>query len=417
MNRKYIEDHKKSIYLFLLVFISYALVYMTKNCYSAAMTSIVAEGIMTKSQTGFIAAMFYLVYAPFQIIGGILSDKYDPGKLILTGVIGAGAANLLVYFFSTNYIAMTIIWSLNAAVQFGIWPSIFRITATELSPEHRNRGVFFISFASTVGLLLSYITASLISQWEYNFLISAIVLFCIAAAFFFIYRSIKKDMTVQETLTYTNDTSSSSPKQYSSLRVMIISGLPLIFIIYIIQNIINLSIKALAPVMFMESYANVSPALANIFNTILIVAAPLGMAVSRIRFLNRFNLMQKITLFFIAALPFLIAMTFIGKIGLIWLILSLTLLMVITGAMTVFFSFVSKAFEKFGCVATVSGSMNCMASLGIVISNYVFAKLADSFGWGFTTQCLLGIAIAALILGIIVIPIWKRFMTKMDIEE
>ncbi|MBQ9921974.1 MAG: MFS transporter, partial [Clostridia bacterium] len=111
MNRKYIEDHKKSIYLFLLVFISYALVYMTKNCYSAAMTSIVAEGIMTKSQTGFIAAMFYLVYAPFQIIGGILSDKYDPGKLILTGVIGAGAANLLVYFFSTNYIAMTIIWS------------------------------------------------------------------------------------------------------------------------------------------------------------------------------------------------------------------------------------------------------------------------------------------------------------------
>lgn len=417
MNRKYIEDHKKSIYLFSLVFISYAIIYMTKNCYSAAMTSIVAEGIMTKSQTGFIAAMFYLIYAPFQIIGGILSDKYDPDKLILIGVAGAGVSNLLVYFFSTNYIAMTIIWSLNAAAQFGIWPSIFRITATELSPDHRNKGVFFISFASTIGLLMSYILASLISRWEYNFLISAIVLFFIAAVFFLVYSSIKKDMTSVEPVTYTGHDTPSSQKKYSTLHIIIISGLPLVFIIYIIQNIINLGIKALAPVMFMESYANVSPALANIFNTVLIVAAPLGMVVSRIRFLNRFNLMQKIALFFVAALPFLVALTFIGKIGLVWLILSLTLLMVITGALTVFFSFISKAFEKFGCVATVSGSMNCMASLGIVISNYVFAKLADSYGWGFTTNCLLGIAIAALILGIIVIPIWKRFMSQMDIEE
>ena len=70
MTRKYVADHRYSGLLFVLVFMMYSLVYMTKNCYSAAMASIVDAGIMTKSQTGLIAACFYLVYAPFQIIGG-----------------------------------------------------------------------------------------------------------------------------------------------------------------------------------------------------------------------------------------------------------------------------------------------------------------------------------------------------------
>lgn len=417
MTVKYIENHRKSICLFLLVFISYALIYMTKNCYSAAMTAIVAEGIMTKSQTGFIAAMFYLVYAPFQIIGGIVADKYAPHKLILIGVVGAGISNLLVYFFSTNYIAMTIIWSFNAAIQFGIWPAIFRITATELSVDHRNRGVFFLSFSSTTGLLLSYILAAIITRWEYNFLVSAIVLFLIAVVFFLVYNHVRKDMTVIEPSVISRESTEDTKKQYSTLRIILISGLPLIFIIYTVQNVINLGLKALAPVMFMESYANVSPALANIFNTLLIVSAPLGMFVSRARVLHRLNLLQKISIFFAAALPFLTILTFVGKINLFSLIISLVLLMIIMGALVVFFSFVSKAFEKFGCVATVSGLMNCMASLGIVIANYVFAKLADNFGWGFTTKCILIISVVTLVLSIITIPVWKHFTSKMNIKD
>ena len=35
------------------------------NEWSEAMASIVDAGVMTKSQTGLIAAAFYLVYAPF----------------------------------------------------------------------------------------------------------------------------------------------------------------------------------------------------------------------------------------------------------------------------------------------------------------------------------------------------------------
>ena len=127
MKRKYLVDKKLSLVLFAVVFLTYSLVYMTKNCYSAAMAAIVAEGIMTKSQTGLISAAFYIVYAPFQIVGGFAADKYPPHRLILIGTMSAGIANLLIYFFTQSYVAMLIIWSLNALAQFGIWPSIFKI--------------------------------------------------------------------------------------------------------------------------------------------------------------------------------------------------------------------------------------------------------------------------------------------------
>ena len=90
-------DKRKSVYLFILVFITYALIYMTKNCFSAAMASIVEAGVMTKSETGLIASMFYVLYAPFQVIGGFFVDRHSPYKLILVGMVGAGILNLLIY--------------------------------------------------------------------------------------------------------------------------------------------------------------------------------------------------------------------------------------------------------------------------------------------------------------------------------
>ena len=188
MVRKSLQDKRKSLCMFALIFIVYSLIYMTKNCYSAAMAAIVSEGIMTKSETGLIAAAFYLVYAPFQIVGGIAADRYSPYKLLLYGTLGAGVCNLLVYFFSENYTAMLIIWSLNAIIQFGIWPAVFKIITSQIKDSHRTRCVFYISFSSTLGLVLSYVCAAIITDWKVNFLLSAIILFLCVIVVFFVYQ-------------------------------------------------------------------------------------------------------------------------------------------------------------------------------------------------------------------------------------
>ena len=59
-----IDSRNVSRSYFWLIWGIYAMVYMTKNCFSAAMASLVFEGVMTKSQVGLITAVFYGVYAP-----------------------------------------------------------------------------------------------------------------------------------------------------------------------------------------------------------------------------------------------------------------------------------------------------------------------------------------------------------------
>ncbi len=58
---KYLENEKKSIFLFIFAWVLYAVIYMTKMCYNAAIASIVAEGLFTKSQTGAITAAFWQI--------------------------------------------------------------------------------------------------------------------------------------------------------------------------------------------------------------------------------------------------------------------------------------------------------------------------------------------------------------------
>ena len=411
MKRKHLIDHRRSLYLFLLVFVAYALIYMTKNCYSAAMASIVDAGVMTKSQTGLIAAAFYLVYAPFQIVGGIAADKYSPSKLIIIGMLGAGVCNLLVYLVE-GYVAMIIIWSLNAVLQFGIWPSIFKIVVAELAPEDRMRGIFFINFSSSFGLLLSYGIAIFISEWKLNFLVSAMTLFLLTAVFFAVYKYLSRYM-VDDTETLgakTKSTASISGKELFALLFK--AGIPLMLIVGMAQSMINLGVKALAPTMLMESYEAVSPARANAVNIILVVASPVGLCVSRLSFFKKFSEPLVISCFFAVMLVPLFVITFIGKLPVGIIVVALAFLMITTSGTSIFFSYIYKKFEKYGSVATLSGLFNCMSSLGIVLANYVFARIADSFGWEITTVCWLVFIAAAFLLMLISVPIWHRFEKK-----
>ncbi len=411
MERKYLINHKKSACLFLLVFVSYALIYMTKNCYSAAMASIVDAGVMTKSQTGLIAAAFYLVYAPFQIVGGIAADKFSPSKLIIIGTLGAGVCNLLVYLVE-GYVAMIIIWSLNAVLQFGIWPSIFKIVVSELAPEDRMRGVFLISFSSSFGLLLSYGIAIFISEWKLNFLVSAITLFLLTLVFYAVYKYLSKDMVYDGETQNVKRTTPVSISGKELLGLLIKAGIPLMLIVGMAQSMINLGVKALAPTMLMESYEAVSPSLANALNIILVIAGPIGLCVSRLSFFRKFNEPLVITCFFAVMLIPLFVITFIGKLPIAVIVIALFFLMVVTSGTSIFFSYIYKKFEKYGSVATLSGLFNCMSSLGIVLANYVFARIADSFGWEITTVCWLVFIGASFALMLISVPIWKRFEKK-----
>lgn len=379
------------------------------------MASIVSQGIMTKSQTGLIAALFYLIYAPFQVIGGLAADRFSPCKLILFGTFGAGICNSLVYFFSGNYIAMIIIWSLNAIIQFGIWPSIFKITVAELSPDLRSRGVFFIMFTPSAGLALSYVTAAFITDWRMNFLLSAIILFTSVVVFFFVYTRLEKSMVDAHA---PEKLPQSDKKVSTGIALTVIkSGVPLLLLVYIVQGLLNVGVKALVPVMLTESYESITAQTANLLNVILVVASPVGMFISRLSFFKKFSYPAAISILFGICLPLLAILLFVGVISVALVIAALVFVTLSMSTTTIFFSLVSKTFEKYGYGGALSGLFNCMSSLGLVLANYVFTLVADEFGWQATTSSWLVIAAVSFVLALITIPMWKKFTREFNSEE
>jgi hypothetical protein len=57
-----------------------------------------------------------------------------------------------------------------------------------------------------------------------------------------------------------------------------------------------------------------------------------------------------------------------------------------------------------------------MASLGVVFSNLVFTRTADSLGWDGTIRLWVGVMALGAILAFITIPIWNRFL-KTDYQQ
>lgn len=422
MENRYLEDKRLSLLLFGAVWLLYVIVYMTKNCYSAAMAAIVSEGILTKTQTGAITAVFYTVYAAFQIPGGAAADRFSPGKLILIGVLGAGAANLVIYF-NQNYMVMMTTWALNAAVQFGVWPAVFKIVSSKLAKEHRRKGVFYIATASAVGLIISYIFAAVVSRWQYNFLISAVLLFAVAAGWYFLWRAMEARMTAEEGRSQPakrmKELRRFAPKRKGFASVFMTSGLLLLLVATVIRCMLDLGVKALTPVMLMESYEQISPSLASVLNTLLIIAGIFGLFLARFLFPRRIrDEASTMALLLAAAIPFFAMVALLGKIP-VWTVMGALVLAIAfnAGAGQMGTCNLATRFADEGRNGMVAGLFNAGASLGIVIANYGFAKMADCFGWALTTQLWAVLAVFAAALSAAAIPLWKRFLRKKEVQS
>jgi len=409
MERKHLEDERLSIVLFLAIWVLYAIIYMTKNCYSAAMADLVNEQVLTKSQTGAINAMFYLFYAIFQIIGGVVVDRFSPGKLVFIGMIGAAICNAVVYF-NQNYMVMMVVWCINAVVQFGVWPGVFKIVSTQIAREHRSKGIFYISFASSVGLVFSYLFASIADKWQTNFSIAASSLFIAGIAWFFLYRYLEKHMVVAEPR---QRQVKQVEKKEGFLKLFITSGAILIAISYFILSILNLGLKSLTPVMLMESYEHISPSLANALNIILIVVSVLGTFMIRKFVLRRIeNEVTCITIIALIAFPFSFITTFVGRFPAVLILINTSLIVALVAGASLTISYICARFGKYGCDGAMSGLFNAIAALGIVVTNYVFTKMAETIGWVNTTWVWVGLVVVAVVFAAVAIPIWRKMIKE-----
>ena len=407
--RKALTDAKSSWLLFTVIFLIWAILFMSKNCFSSAMAAIVSDGFMTKSQTSIITAAFWLVYAPGQVIGGIFADRKPPQGLILIAIFGAAVINLGIYLFYKSYAFMLIVWCLNAALQFAAWPAVFKIVSTQLKKENRTNCIFILSLSTIVGLMFGYILSGIVPRWQDNFLVSSIALFAIGTTFLIVYNSLLKKMVPEKFEMKQQGDHHAKHEPIGSLFKR--SGIIPICIGAFFCNVMVNGPKSLAPTMLVESYESMTVSMANILNAFIIASGVLNILIGKIiypKFLKNEALIVALTM--AIATPFFAVNIGVGRFALLPIISSLIFgLLFVNISYTFINSHVPSRFNVYGMGAMVAGLINCSAAMANVFSSYIFSAIADKWGWRATTITWVIITVLGCITVFATVNQWKKF--------
>ncbi len=405
-----LKDNKTSRNLFWYVAFLYAVVFMTKNCFGTALAGIVAEGSMTKSQTGLITSAFYIVYAPLQILGGVLADKVRPDRLVKLGLLGSLLANAVI-FVNHNYYVMLAFWVMNGVMQAALYPALFKIITSQLSPAWRQKGLFYFSFTSTAGLIFGYVTAAFVTKWQYNFLVSAVCSLLLYITFTVIYKTALGKMVPVEIEEKKEEKKETVPLSMGTAKLFLVSGfffiLPVNFFRYMVDN----SLKNLTPVMLMESYAGLGVSISNLLNVLVLLSGLLGIILTR-KFLYPRHIKSEVggMLFLsVLMLPAAIIIKFTGIIS-VWAVLAAMCFMAMClSGIVLMTSFYTGRFAEYGKNGTAAGVGNAALSLSIVLQSYGFALIAEKFGWGVVTTAYIVCIGLCIVFTACALPLWTKF--------
>ena len=105
-------------HILLTIWLGYALFYFTRKSFNAAMPEILATGVLSRSDIGLLATLFYITYGLSKFVSGIVSDRSNARYFMGIGLIATGIINIL-FGFSTSLWAFAVLWVLNAFSRVG----------------------------------------------------------------------------------------------------------------------------------------------------------------------------------------------------------------------------------------------------------------------------------------------------------
>ncbi|MBR4955195.1 MAG: MFS transporter [Clostridia bacterium] len=403
------KEEKLSALLLVAALTMYVLVCMTKSNYTASIAFFVKEGIFTKAKSGLISACFYLIYSVGQIIGGVISDRISPYKVISIGVLGSALINLALCFTS-RFEWVLVLWSLCGIIQFGIWPGLVKIVASVISPKHRKTASVLVGMCIGTGGILSYLVATPMLEWlgwtglfGMNTAILALVLVMWASV-----EKLTAGTLMPHPISRLKKAAAAGDKP-AFFPIFLRSGLPIIMVINMIINMLSIGIKSWVPTMMMESY-DISATWASV-QTAVTYAVNIAGAFAVIYLFRKIkNELLCESAYLFICIPFYVVLLFIGR-GPMWSMLtSVMVTTTFTYAVGNLNVRTSATYEKYGCSATVSGILNGMASFGIFAANASFGIIAQNHGWSAVTVILVCIGSLGALLSLVVgATLWRRF--------
>lgn len=393
--------------LFVLCWIAYFTSYLGRLNYSSAMTVMIKETVLSKSQAGFISMTYFFAYGIGQLLNGFLGDKVNPRKMIFLGLSISGAANLIMGCFA-DFGIMAAVWCINGYAQAMIWPPIIRIFAEMLEEKTKLRFCINIISTQALGTLASYLLSAAViylNGWNGVFFVAAALLIAAALLWDIKFRKIEKfsmEFGIEDGTKDGIKSSSRKVNQVPFLSILTGSGILVILIPVIVHGVLKDGVTSWVPTYISETFLT-SPALSILVTTVLPVINLTGAYAAQYLY-RKWKKQETKTAacFFLAATVSLLCLWLFGSKS---LLLTVILLSVITASMmavnTIFVNLLPLRFERAGRVSTVSGFLNSMAYLGCAISTFTIGLMVQNNGWKNTILSWLCITFLALIICIL----------------
>lgn len=410
------EEEKSSWILFIAVFLTYSMVSMARNGYAASIASVTSEGLFSKSQAGTINAGFYIFYGAAQLLGIRFLDRVSPITFITISILGT-IVSCVGMALSTTFGAMLFFWSICGLLQFAIWPSVMRIIAEYMLPEHRNQSMIYISFAFCAGSLMCYLLAAVVlkfTRWMAIFWILTVILIITAALWLYLSKRtiavLEKAKPLVENIE--NEKKEAVCRENANYKKLLMSS-GVIFLLFVafFRSMLDLGIKSWVPTMMSEVYANVSHSFASVLTTFLLVINLSGVFYASWVYPKKIkNATTAFASCFIVAVPFVVMLLMIGKINIIWIVVLLTTVTTMMYAAHQFIDIIIPAsFARYNSTGSISALSTGMGAFGSIVANIAYGFLADNFGWNATILSWVVMTIAAIIFCMCAVPFWKKF--------
>lgn len=399
---------KASFRLCIFLGFAYTMYVIGKMSFSAATVGLIEEGVLSKTETGIISGIFWLIYAMGQIAGAIIINKVSAYLLIEIGIVGSAVSNALMAC-TENFAFMLVAWCLGAASQMGLWPGILKLTSTEVTDKHRPMIISYLAYAYSIGSIISYfLTAGIlaVSTWEYIFLSCGII--CAVAMPGIIYSKRRLSPVLEKE--FEQETDSDSPKGKLTWRIIWDRGLIFFALLICLTIIVDSGVTSWMPTILFEVYG-VSSSYASLLSVVRSVISLLGIALGAFVYArSKGDELRSVLIVMVLLLPMILILNYLS-------ILSVSIVIVLLLGATLLLASVSPRitlnypvrYQDVGLTATVGGIMNCMSTGGAAIATYGGGYISDHFGWNAVILLWTILIALFLIVAVSLIPIWNRF--------
>ena len=366
---------------------------------------------LEKSDLAVVLTGLTIAYGLGQIVCGVIGDKVNPRHMLTAGLLLAALSNIAM-FFCSSVLAMTIVWSINGFAHSMLWPPIIRILSTHLTDSEYGYATVRVSWGSSVATVLLYLVCPLLISENVGLSWKTVMLICAATGIvIMILWAVFSPKLLEHQTVHGNGETRDEPAKHK-LPPYVFFPVVFIMLAIVFQGSLRDGVTNWTPSFLIETIGipDELAILATVFLAVLSIVS-----FWFFELIHRKLLKNEVTC---AAFIFGLAA---GSASILYvvnrhissMVLSLIFISLLVSCMhgvnLMLISIVPKRFAKSGKVSTYSGILNACTYIGAAISTYVFAVLAEEYGWNFTLLTWIILAIAGLVSCLTATPLWKRF--------